>query len=131
MLFWLRECTKEAQLSVFGAKGEDGETLKTVLQLFYQFVSKITCRATLDQELVIWCHNDFDTPKLRNLFSVANIPMPFNYRCSSDLRTVCRVAGIDQYSYKREGVFHDSIADCEHQIGYLCDALDKLETVNG
>lgn len=74
----------------------------------------------------IWSHATFDFVIIQETFKRLNIKPLFSYRFARDIRTLVELAGVKTGSYIREGVHHDALADCFHQVRYCTDAIKKL-----
>jgi hypothetical protein len=85
----------------------------------------------LDQFLkhaqMIWSHASFDFPIVQETFKRAALKPTFPFRASRDIRTLLDLAGTDYKAIKREGVHHDALGDCEHQIKYCVPAFVALQ----
>jgi hypothetical protein len=103
-----------------------GHNILDVLNSFRDFLHKPTERGG---ELKLWCHATFDEPILSNAYHKAGTSEPWHYRSVRDLRTLIDLANIDIYSYQNDGTHHDALADCNFQIRYTIDALNKLKGV--
>lgn len=77
----------------------------------------------------IWCHCDFDIPILKHAYDVCGIMVPWNFKDRLDIRTIVLAAGInlDVYDWKKKT--HNSLDDCEFQIDYVSDCLQKIGKV--
>lgn len=62
----------------------------------------------------------FDITILENWFRACNTPIPWKFWNVRDVRTIVDWFNIDTRSYEREGVHHNALDDCLHQIKYMC-----------
>lgn len=86
-------------------------------------------------DVYLWCHPNFDEPKLVHAFKVCGIEYPFNFWAVRDVRTAVDVAGINSRDIPREGVHHNALDDCKHQVRLVSAGIAKinkgLEVVDG
>lgn len=75
----------------------------------------------------VWCHASFDFPIMQNLYQVVDSQPPWHYRGARDLRTVTDLSGVNVYSIRRKGVYHDALDDCKHQVQQLRACLKVLQ----
>jgi DNA polymerase III epsilon subunit-like protein len=79
---------------------------------------------------VVWSHATFDFVILSNAMKKLGIEMPWRYSGYADLRTVAmmakKFAGFDVKKVPFEGITHNAIDDCSHQIKYLREAYDAM-----
>lgn len=82
----------------------------------------------LNGATAIWSHATFDWVIVTETFKRLKIRTKFHYRTCRDIRTLVDLAGIQTTDYylKREGIHHDALSDCFHQIKYCVDAFQKL-----
>ena len=69
----------------------------------------------------VWGHGStFDNSILSNVYIMAGQKLPWHYSADSDVRTLVdlasRLFGFDKKTIKFEGMEHDAIDDCKHQI---------------
>lgn len=83
----------------------------------------------LGVEAKIWSHATFDFVILTETLKRLNIKPIFSYRAARDIRTLLDLGKIDYKKYPREGVHHDALDDCKHQIKYCLPAFKKLENI--
>lgn len=70
---------------------------------------------------LVWGNGSvFDITILENWFRACNTPVPWKFWNVRDVRTIVDWFNIDVRSYKREGVHHNALDDCLHQIKYIC-----------
>lgn len=76
------------------------------------------------KETPIWSHVTFDVPIIASAFAAVKMPLPFRYQDCRDLRTLIELAGYERPSHN--GIPHDALSDCEHQVRYCVEAMKKL-----
>lgn len=65
----------------------------------------------------IWCQGvAFDIPIIEAAFHIVGIEVPWKYNAPRDTRTAYDICGFDTKSITREGVYHNAVDDCKHQI---------------
>ena len=111
--WWTRQ-SQEAQ-HAFDGKQETIEDTLDMLSRWYRSTGATT----------IWAHGSaFDFPILDTAYSfVMNSKPPWHYRRVRDTRSAYHVLGFDYDSMKREGVYHNALADCKHQTSALKSAM--------
>lgn len=69
-------------------------------------------------ELVMWSRGmDFDFPKLEWCFrKFVEKPLPYAYYNRRDVRTLVRELQVDESQIEFEGVRHNALDDCRHQV---------------
>lgn len=75
----------------------------------------------------IWSHATFDFVILQQTLKRLNIKPTYHYRVARDIRTLSSLAGSKKFDGKREGVHHDALADCLHQVKYVVEALNSIQ----
>ena len=76
----------------------------------------------------IWSHSTFDFVTLVETMRQLGIKPKFTYKAGLDIRTLVYLAGTRTDSVAREGVHHDALDDCKHQIKYCVLALKEIKT---
>jgi len=72
----------------------------------------------------IWGNGeDFDISILKMGYHACKLPIPWKYDMARDVRTIMAEDPKSKYATKFLGIRHEPIADCEHQIAYLCNAF--------
>lgn len=105
---WWSEQSKEARDEAFG--GMEG-----AIDVAKQFAEFITPDAKP------WGNGSiFDITILEHWFNKCGVQVPWKFWNVRDVRTIVDWFNIDVRSYKREGVHHNALDDCLHQIKYMC-----------
>jgi hypothetical protein len=115
--WWLSQ-SKNAQESILK---EPRTNIKIVLEQFQEFAIDAT---------QVWSHATFDFVILLNAYNKVGLKFPFHYRAPRDIRTLTDLANIDPKSYKMQGLEHNALEDCKHQVKYCCDCFKKLKGIN-
>lgn len=127
---WWFEQDKLAQIKLF----KDAESLNFVLRRFFKFILELCCPGTdhsshgyklFKSDLQIWGNsNRFDLGILENAYKAVGIDVPWMHWNERDVRTLVSFAPEIKKNMSFEGIKHDPIADCIHQIKY-CSATYK------
>lgn len=75
----------------------------------------------------IWSHATFDFVVLTETLKRLDIKPRFHYRVARDLRTAVDLGKVTISKVPREGIHHDALHDCLHQVKYLVQALGHLK----
>ncbi|MBL0709188.1 MAG: 3'-5' exoribonuclease [Sulfurimonas sp.] len=67
----------------------------------------------------------FDNVLVRNLYKRSGIEFIIPFWCDNDVRTLVTIANLDTRDFKFEGIKHNGVDDCKHQINY-CHTAYKL-----
>lgn len=76
----------------------------------------------------IWSHATFDFVTLMETMKQLNIKPSFSYKNGLDLRTLTYLGSVKVDKTIREGVHHDALDDCYHQIKYCVASLNAVKT---
>lgn len=80
------------------------------------------------KDVKLWGNGSgFDNVLIRNLYRRSGKDFVLPYWCDNDVRTLVTLANINTRDYKFEGIKHNGIADCKHQIRYCADAYKSLK----
>jgi hypothetical protein len=74
----------------------------------------------------IWSHSTFDFVTIQDTYNLLGIKTLFRYNSARDIRTLVSLANISIDKTPREGVHHDALHDCLHQVKYCVQAYRKL-----
>lgn len=75
----------------------------------------------------IWSHATFDFVILQETLKRLGIKPKFRYSHARDIRTLVDIANIKTKPLVREGLHHNGLADCKHQVKYVTAALNYLK----
>lgn len=104
-IYWWLSQSDEARKSIERTNAVDSLTAMTDFNEF------------LRDAKYIWSHATFDFVILMNHLDRLNIKASFTYRKARDIRTLLDVTHISN-RIKRDGVHHNALDDCLHQIKY-------------
>lgn len=76
----------------------------------------------------IWSHATFDFVTLMETNKQLGLKPPYNYKSGLDIRTLVYLANVSFDKTAREGVHHNGLDDCKHQVKYCVAALNALKT---
>jgi hypothetical protein len=69
---------------------------------------------------------NFDEPLLGWAFHAAGMKAPWDFYRAQDTRTVYRIAGLNTFTIKRAGTYHNALDDAKHQAMLVSMAHKKL-----
>lgn len=75
----------------------------------------------------IWSHSTYDFVSITQTYSVLGIKPLFGFRTARDIRTLMDMFKVTVDKVSREGVHHDALADCFHQVKYCMEAFKKMD----
>lgn len=75
----------------------------------------------------VWSHATFDFVIVQETFKRLGIKPTFSFRTARDIRTLVNLANITVSKTPREGLHHDALEDCKHQVKYCVEAMNKLK----
>lgn len=123
----------EARIRLF----KDVAPLKRALRMFFTFIADLVCPGysldsigvrLFESRLQIWGNsNRFDLGILENAYKSVEMDAPWMHWNERDVRTLVSFAPHVKKSMPFDGVKHDALADCYHQIKY-CSKIFKLLT---
>lgn len=104
-------------------------TPRTVEQALLGFNKWLVDTVSVDlKDTKLWGNgSNFDNVLIRNLYRRHNIDFVLPYWCDNDVRTLVTLANINTRDYKFEGIKHNGIDDCKHQIKYSSEAYRSLK----
>lgn len=118
VLWWLGQ-NDEARKAMASRTGEGG-LKETLLAFTFWFLSV--------PDRKIWGNGGgFDQPMLKVAYDKFGLPVPWKYNAERDVRTLVDIMPGVMEKTKRVGALHDPIADCVHQIKYVCGILAKIK----
>lgn len=115
LMWWFGQDKKAKDKIVNSEKAH----LTTVLYAFEDFV--------INKGYQVWGNSArFDCGELQNAYNVVNGEIPWDFRKERDVRTLVSFAPEVKKNFKFEGVPHDALDDCKHQIGYCVEIWNKI-----
>jgi hypothetical protein len=75
----------------------------------------------------IWSHATFDFVAICEAYRRCKIQPTFKYKIARDIRTLVDLARVTLDDHKRDGVHHDALDDCFHQVKYCVAAFNALK----
>jgi hypothetical protein len=118
VVWWMSQ-SEEAIIAMLRLKKQD---VNLALLAFNNWISSLNIQIN---NMKLWGNGvSFDNVMVRNLYKRHDIAFILPYWCDNDVRTLVTIGNIDTRDYKFEGVKHNGIDDCKHQIKY-CHAAYK------
>jgi hypothetical protein len=114
-VYWWLSQSKEAQNSVIAQPRIDATLAFEALNEF------------LKDAKTIWSHATFDFVILTETLKRLRIKPSFRYTTARDIRTLVDLANLNMKGAKREGLHHNGLDDCKHQVKYCVEAMKKLK----
>lgn len=118
-------------------------TLYHALERFTQWVDHIKevyCVVYANQynkgNIYVWGNGALaDNKWITQAYKACNMNVPWHFSNDRDVRTLVDmgqrlIVGYDPKKIIFKGEQHNALADCHHQIGYVCDIYKKLQTLN-
>ena len=100
------------------------ESVEFALLSLNSWLNDIDC---MNNNIKLWGNGcTFDNVMVRNLYLRHGVEFTLPYWCDNDVRTLVTLAGIDTRSFKFDGIKHNGIDDCKHQIKYCSAAYKAL-----
>ena len=126
--WWINQDTKIINDTLVTSLMSSENDIKDVLSEFTEFINKL--RETY-KNVYIWGNGiSSDNIWIRESYHKCNMKLPWKYYEDRDLRTIVYIGDhIGNKSYKDipfEGVKHNPIDDCKHQIKYLVNIMNDL-----
>lgn len=118
-IYWWLNQSSEARFSITNGPREN---IFSAMVLLVNFLVKAD---------YIWSHATFDFTILSQTLRRLEINPTFKFRSTRDIRTLLDLAdGVSAGAYnkniKREGVHHDALDDCKHQVKYCVKAFNTI-----
>lgn len=105
---WWSEQSEEARNEAFSGT----QPVNKVCLEFAEFI---------EPDTKVWGNGSvFDITILEHWFNKNNVNVPWKFRNVRDVRTIVDWFNINTKNYVREGVHHNALDDCLHQIKYMC-----------
>ncbi len=122
ILFWMKQ-SDDARSKFFD--NENGMSINQALMDFRDFVGRCSSPGTKDVQ--VWGNGSrFDMGLMNEAYRKCIYPTPWDFRNERDVRTLVSFAPQIMKSIPFEGVKHDAIADCFHQIKYCSETYRQL-----
>lgn len=122
LMFWLKQGYSHFKDYKYLSPHE--HTLKKALLDLKEFFIHQTIHGSI---VNVWGNGaTFDISILENAYKYYGIECPWNFREVRDLRTIVWLNPSVKENMKFEGVKHDPIDDCKHQIKYLVETLKSV-----
>lgn len=120
-IMWWMQQSDEARKRIYE---QNGEELETALEKVYKFVN------SCGEKVCVWGNGaTFDISILENAFYKFFTELPWKFYNVRDVRTIVDINPKIKKECVFEGVKHDAIDDCKHQIKYLCDTYKTIKVV--
>lgn len=117
---WWMQQSEEARSRIYNATGV---TLEEALEQVFAFVKKC------GDEVNVWGNGStFDITILSHALYKFFIETPWKYYNVKDVRTIVDINPSIKKNCPFQGVKHDALADCHHQIKYLTETLKSIKT---
>ena len=120
-VYWWLAQSDQARQSILGNASESGG-LTDVKVAFTQL------NEFLKDAKRVWSHATFDFVTLMDTFTQLGIKPTVSYKAGLDLRTLVYLANVSTKKIQRDGVHHDALDDCFHQVKYAVWALNTIKT---
>ncbi|WP_337262328.1 MULTISPECIES: 3'-5' exonuclease [unclassified Serratia (in: enterobacteria)] len=119
---WWAKQSDEARKRAFGGT----ENLKRVLTHFSRFIHMHST-----DSVKVWGNGkEFDCTILEHAFSQLEIPCPWQFWDTQDVRTIITLAELHGFNPKKERPFegtpHRALDDAKHQARYVADVISAL-----
>jgi hypothetical protein len=101
-----------------------------ITEALNKFNSWVKANFSAPSKIKLWGNGaTFDNVIVENLYKRHDIKFAIPYYAHKDVRTLAYAAKINTFKYKFEGVKHNGIDDCLHQINYCQDAYIKIHNL--
>lgn len=119
--WWMKQEPKAKSLFLHA----EDENIHGVAMEAYTWLSNLAEK----YDLYMWARGlDFDIPKMEWCFSkFVERPLPYKYSHKMDVRTVLKFMQIDQSQFEMQGVKHNALDDCKHDIRMIQEAYKWKE----
>ncbi|MCI2229561.1 3'-5' exoribonuclease [Polaribacter sp. MSW13] len=118
VLWWLEQPKEIQNTIIIGHRNQ----LKNVLRRFGMWISDNT-----PKDVKIWGNSArFDLGLLEAAYDSCNMRLPWNHYNECDVRTIVMFAPDIKKEMKFEGIKHNPIYDCKHQIRYCSKIYQTL-----
>lgn len=119
--WWMKQEPKAKSLFLHA----EDENIHGVAMEAYTWLSNLAEK----YDLYMWARGlDFDIPKMEWCFrKFVERPLPYKYSHKMDVRTVLKFMQIDQSQFEMQGVKHNALDDCKHDIRMIQEAYKWKE----
>lgn len=119
---WWAQQTPNARASILTA---EKVSIQNASMEVYGWMSRLAEK----YDLYMWARGlDFDIPKIEwCLRKFVGRELPYKYSHKMDVRTVLKFMGVDQTQFEFEGVRHNAVDDCNHDIKMIWFAYNRLK----
>lgn len=114
---------------------QDADAIKALTRLKKVAVAKVLfdfnnwlseCKVPKN-DVKLWGNGSgFDNVIIRNLYRRAGVEFYLPYWCDNDVRTLVTLGNIDTRNFAFNGIKHNGIDDCKHQVKYCTAAYKAL-----
>lgn len=120
--WWTKQDPKAVSAIVNAPKKEN---ISSVINAAYAYLSALAEQ----YELIIWSRGtDYDFPKLEwCIRKFVEKPYPYKYYNKRDVRTWIKETGLDESQFEFQGIKHDAMDDCRHQVKLLQASFRQFE----
>ena len=117
--WWMTRPDEDSRKKMF----ENPLALANALNQFRGFINKMDV-----ETLQLWGNPAlFDLGLIRNAYNILEQDFPWSFRNERDVRTLVSFYPNIKKETEFIGLKHDPVADCKHQIRYLCNIISKLQ----
>lgn len=121
IMWWMKQ-SDDARKGIYE---KTGSPLKIVLKQFASYHN--ACKEVNNESPQIWGNGaSFDVTILQHAYEKLNMEIPWNFYDVRDVRTVVMYHPEVKANMEFEGVKHDALADCKHQIKYLIEITKRI-----
>lgn len=114
-VYWWLAQSEEARKSILGEGKIDIVTAMAELNEFLRDAERI------------WSHATFDFVTLLDTLKQVGVKPSFSYKAGLDIRTLVYLSGLSVSDIPREGVHHDALEDCKHQVKYCVASMSTIK----
>lgn len=117
--WWMKQDPKAKSLFLHA----EDENIHGVAMEAYTWLSNLAEK----YDLYMWARGlDFDIPKMEWCFSkFVERPLPYKYSHKMDVRTVLKFMEVDQSQFEMQGVKHNALDDCKHDIRMIKETYER------
>ena len=121
LMWWLQQ-SEDARKRIYDTKGIP---LENALDQVFKFVKGC------GENVVVWGNGStFDISILENAMYKFYTELPWKFWNVNDVRTIVALNPSIKKKSKFDGVAHDALYDCLHQIKYLTDTLKTIKIID-